>query len=241
MNNALPIFLSFLAGISTVLGGLVIIFKKEYNSQNLSVFLGFSAGIMIGISLFDLLYNSYIYLSNKTNNIILIFIFVILGILIAILIDKLVPKGSNEIGRVGVISLIGIIIHNIPEGIATFITASYDIKLGISFALAIAIHNIPEGIAISIPLFNKTRNIKSTLLFTSIAGFSELLGAIISCIFLSNYINTTTMGILFAIIAGIMLHISFFELLPLSLSNDKKRGIYSLIIGILFILINIYI
>lgn len=241
MNNTLPIFLSFLAGISTVLGGLVIIFKKEYNSQNLSVFLGFSAGIMIGISLFDLLYNSYIYLSNKTNNIILIFIFVILGILIAILIDKLVPKGSNEIGRVGVISLIGIIIHNIPEGIATFITASYDIKLGISFALAIAIHNIPEGIAISIPLFNKTRNIKSTLLFTSIAGFSELLGAIISCIFLSNYINTTTMGILFAIIAGIMLHISFFELLPLSLSNDKKRGIYSLIIGILFILINIYI
>ena len=241
MNNALPIFLSFLAGISTVLGGLIIVFKKEYNSQNLSVFLGFSAGIMIGISLFDLLYNSYIYLSNKTNNIILIFIFVILGILIAILIDKLVPKGSNEIGRVGVISLIGIIIHNIPEGIATFITASYDIKLGISFALAIAIHNIPEGIAISIPLFNKTRNIKSTLLFTSIAGFSELLGAIISCIFLSNYINTTTMGILFAIIAGIMLHISFFELLPLSLSNDKKRGIYSLIIGILFILINIYI
>lgn len=241
MNNALPIFISFLAGISTVLGGLIIVFKKEYNSQNLSVFLGFSAGIMIGISLFDLLYNSYIYLSNKTNNIILIFIFVILGILIAILIDKLVPKESNEIGRVGVISLIGIIIHNIPEGIATFITASYDIKLGISFALAIAIHNIPEGIAISIPLFNKTKNIKSTLLFTSIAGFSELLGAIISCIFLSNYINTTTMGILFAIIAGIMLHISFFELLPLSLSNDKKRGIYSLIIGILFILINIYI
>lgn len=241
MNNALPIFISFLAGISTVIGGLVIIFKKEYNSQNLSVFLGFSAGIMIGISLFDLLYNSYIYLNDKTNNVILIFIFVIIGILIAVLIDKLVPKGSNEIGRVGVISLIGIIIHNIPEGIATFITASYDIKLGISFALAIAIHNIPEGIAISIPLFNKTKNIRSTLLFTSIAGFSELLGAIISCIFLSNYINTTTMGILFAIIAGIMLHISFFELLPLSLSNDKKRGIYSLIIGILFILINIYI
>lgn len=241
MNNALPIFISFLAGISTVLGGLIIVFKKEYNSQNLSVFLGFSAGIMIGISLFDLLYNSYIYLSNKTNNIILIFIFVILGILIAILIDKLVPKGSNEIGRVGVISLIGIIIHNIPEGIATFITASYDIKLGISFALAIAIHNIPEGIAISIPLFNKTKNIKSTLLFTSIAGFSELLGAIISCIFLSNYINTTTMGILFAIIAGIMLQISIFELLPLSLLNDKKKGIYALITGILFILINIYI
>lgn len=241
MNNALPIFISFLAGISTVLGGLIIVFKKEYNSQNLSVFLGFSAGIMIGISLFDLLYNSYIYLSNKTNNIILIFIFVILGILIAILIDKLVPKGSNEIGRVGVISLIGIIIHNIPEGIATFITASYDIKLGISFALAIAIHNIPEGIAISIPLFNKNKSIKNTLLFTTIAGYSELFGAILSCIFLSNYVNTITMGILFAIIAGIMLHISFFELLPLSLSNDKKRGIYSLIIGILFILINIYI
>ena len=78
MNNTLPIFISFLAGISTVLGGLIIIFKKEYNSQNLSVFLGFSAGIMIGISLFDLLYNSYIYLNNKNNNIFLIFIFVLI-------------------------------------------------------------------------------------------------------------------------------------------------------------------
>lgn len=241
MNNVLPIFISFLAGISTVIGGLVIIFKKEYNSQNLSVFLGFSAGIMIGISLFDLLYNSYIYLNNMSNNVILIFTFVIIGILIAVLIDKVVPKENNKIGRVGVISLIGIIIHNIPEGIATFITASYDIKLGISFALAIAIHNIPEGIAISIPLFNKNKSIKSTLLFTTIAGFSELFGALLSCIFLSSYINTNTMGILFAIIAGIMLQISFFELLPLSLANDKKRGIYSLVAGILFILINIYI
>lgn len=241
MNNTLPIFISFLAGISTVLGGLIIIFKKEYNSQNLSVFLGFSAGIMIGISLFDLLYNSYIYLNNKNNSIFLIFIFVLIGILIALLIDKMVPKESNKVGRVGVISLIGIIIHNIPEGIATFITASYDIKLGISFALAIAIHNIPEGIAISIPLFNKNKSIKNTLLFTTIAGFSELFGALLSCIFLSNYVNTITMGILFAIIAGIMLQISIFELLPLSLSNDKKKGIYALITGILFILINIYI
>ena len=241
MNNTLPIFISFLAGISTVLGGLIIIFKKEYNSQNLSVFLGFSAGIMIGISLFDLLYNSYIYLNNKNNNIFLIFIFVLIGILIALLIDKMVPKESNKVGRVGVISLIGIIIHNIPEGIATFITASYDIKLGISFALAIAIHNIPEGIAISIPLFNKNKSIKNTLLFTTIAGFSELFGALLSCIFLYNYINTITMGILFAIIAGIMLQISVFELLPLSLLNDRKKGIYALITGILFILINIYI
>mgnify|MGYP003448484250 CR=1 FL=1 len=73
--------------------------------------------------------------------------------------------------------------------------------IGIPLAEALANGNpIPVGLAsivsaISIPLFNKTKNIKSTLLFTSIAGFSELLGATISCIFLSNYINTTTIKI----------------------------------------------
>lgn len=241
MNNIIPIFISFLAGISTILGGCVILFKENYNSKNLSLFLGFSAGVMIGISLFDLLYNSFIYLNNNDNFVIIIFIYTLIGILIAIIIDKIVPKESSEVGRVGVISLIGIIIHNMPEGIATYITTSYDLKLGISFALAIAIHNIPEGIAISVPLFNKNKSVVKTLLYTSIAGFSELLGAILSCFLLSNFINTNTMGILFSIIAGIMLHISIFELVPLSIKNNKKWGVYSLIIGILFILINILI
>lgn len=234
----IPIFISFLAGISTVLGACVILFKKDYNSRNLSVFLGFSAGVMIGISLFDLLYNSFIYLNNSNLFIIKLFFYVLFGIFIALIIDKIVPKESSEIGRVGVISLIGIIIHNIPEGIATYITTSYDLKLGITFAIAIAIHNIPEGIAIAIPLFNKNKSVVKTILYTSIAGFSELLGAIISHYFLYNFINITTMGILFAIIAGIMLHISIFELIPLSLKNDKKWGVFAAIMGILFILLN---
>lgn len=36
-------------------------------------------------------------------------------------------------------------IHNFPEGLATFVGALSDVKVGAGIACAIIIHNIPEG------------------------------------------------------------------------------------------------
>lgn len=69
---------------------------------------------------------------------------------------------------------------------------------------------------------------------------SEFLGAIVASIFLIGFSNDLFMGCLYAIIAGIMIHISIYELLPTSLKY--KHTIYTylfFIIGIIFMMISI--
>ena len=77
------------------------------------------------------------------------------------------------------------------------------------------------------------------LFYTFISGVSEPLGALLTYLFLSNFINDRIMGFLFGIIAGIMIHISLYELLPTAKSYNKNKVLYLFfIIGILFMVIN---
>jgi len=56
-----------------------------------------------------------------------------------------------------------------------------------------------------------------------ISALSEPLGAIITFLFLKQFITTNIMGYLFAMIAGIMIQISFCELLPQSKSYNMSK------------------
>ena len=87
--------------------------------------------------------------------------------------------------------MIAIILHNLPEGIATFVATSSDVKLGLSLAIAIAMHNIPEGISISVPIYYSTGSKKRAIFYTLVSALSEPLGALLAFIFLKNFINDT--------------------------------------------------
>jgi len=247
MNNvSMAFLLTIIAGFSTMIG-TIFIFYKNKNNKILISSLGFAAGVMITVSLTDLIPESYNLLKNiypLFPRIIYILIFIVTGVIISMLLDKYLPdnKNNNGLYRVGIISMLAIILHNIPEGIATFMATNTNIKLGVSLAIAIALHNIPEGISISIPIYYATKSRGRALLYTFISGISEIFGALLTYIFLSNFINDRIMGFLFSIIAGIMIHISIYELIPTSLSykNNKLTYIF-ILIGISFMLINHFI
>lgn len=244
MNNVVLAFiLTTLAGLSTMIGSFLIFFKS--NEKILISSLAFAAGVMISISITDLLPEAFKLLNNFNLflRIIYILIFICIGVIISMGIDKNIKinKGNN-LYRVGIISMLAIIIHNIPEGIATFMATNSSVKLGLSLAIAIALHNIPEGISISIPIYHATKSRGKALLYTFISGISELFGAIITYIFLSNFINNTVLGFLFSIIAGIMIQISIYELIPTSYSyKNKKLFILFITTGVVFMIINSFI
>ena len=249
MNNVFYSFiLTIIAGLSTMIGTIFVFFKKKNNKILISS-LGFAAGVMITVSLTDLIPESYNLLRNIYPifpRIMYILIFIVTGIILSMMIDKYLPENNNTnnkgLYRVGIISMLAIILHNIPEGIATFMAANTNVKLGISLAIAIALHNIPEGISISIPIYYSTKSRGKALLYTFISGISEVFGALLTYLFLSNFINDRIMGFLFSIIAGIMIHISIYELIPTSLSykNNKLTYIF-ILIGSLFMIINHFI
>ena len=161
-------------------------------------------------------------------------------IVVSFSIDKYLPQDTFNYGKlyhVGIISCLAIIMHNIPEGILTYLTSTADFRLGITLALAIALHNIPEGISISVPIYYSTGSRKRALFYTFISGISEPFGAVLAALFLAPFVNATIMGILYAFIAGIMIHISIYELLNESCSYNKIfLTILSFIFGSIFML-----
>ncbi len=233
-NSTLYAFiLSFLAGISTVIGALIIFFDKNKNNKVVTISLSFAAGVMICVSLTDLLPNCYNMILNTTNSfpkIILTLIFMVFGIIISMLIDKYLPseyenKDKKGLYKIGIISMVAIILHNIPEGIATFITSSNNLKLGVTLTIAIALHNIPEGISIAVPIYHSTNNKKKAILYSLLSGMSEVVGSILAYLFLAPYINDHIMAALYAIIGGIMIHISVYELIPGAYKDSTLKNI----------------
>lgn len=233
-NKCLYAFiLSFLAGISTVIGALVIFFDKRKNNKIVEVSLSFAAGVMMCVSLTDLLPNSFRMILDNNNlfpKIILSLIFMTFGIIISMLIDKYLPDNNlntdnKSLYKIGIISMVAIVLHNIPEGIATFITSNNNLKLGITLTIAIALHNIPEGISIAVPIYHSSNNKLKAFLYALLSGMSEVLGSILAYLFLAPLINDHVMAALYAIIAGIMIHISVYELIPGAYKESTLKNV----------------
>ena len=104
--------------------------------------------------------------------------------------------------------------------------------------IAIALHNIPEGISISIPIYYSTNSKFKAFFYTFISGMSEPLGALISYLFLSRFINEIILGIIYSIIAGMMINISINELYKEAIDYNKKNTIIYFIIGSFIMILN---
>ena len=231
-----------------MVGSFLIFFKFKDISTVLSSSLSFAAGVMITISIIELIPSAINGILQKyylVPGILIALIFIIIGIVVSNCINKYIPDINVDkiedfrLYKVGLISMIAIILHNIPEGIATFMAGNTDIELGLSMAIAIALHNIPEGISISIPIYYSTKSRGKALLYTFISGISEPFGAMITYLFLQPFINDKIMGFLFSIIAGIMIHIATYELLPAANKyKDKNRVVKWIIIGSLIMIVS---
>lgn len=234
--------ITFIAGLSTLLGSFIVLFNISDSKHFVFKSLILSSSVMLTISLFDLIPSSYAHLIKIYDNIpslLIIAIYALFGSLMIYRINKNI-KEDNNLYKIGISSMIAIIIHNIPEGIITYITASNNIKLGILLGITIALHNIPEGITISVPIYYSTGSKRKALIYTLISALSEPFGALIA-FFLINYINNDYFfSLILSFTAGIMIYLSIFELLKESIKDLTLKDflLYSFL-GLIIILISI--
>ena len=228
-NVAIAFGLTIFAGLATGIGGAIAFFAKRTNTSFLSFSLGFSAGVMIFISFTELLNDSHEIISHSYTDEIaawLTFGFFIGGFLIAALIDKIIPAREN------------------PHELRSIEQMDIDcpkrgrklLRLGAFTAIALAIHNFPEGIAVSVPVYYATGSRKKAFFWAALSGLSEPLGAAFGYFILSFFNNPVVLGYVFSIVAGIMIYISFDELLPAAHKYGKHHvAIYGLFSGIILI------
>lgn len=249
----LPFGLTLFAGLSTGIGSAIAFFAKTTNTKFLSVSLGFSAGVMIFVSLVEIFQKARTDLTSVYGDSVGYWITLAAffgGILFIAIIDKLVPSYENphelkkiedvskqsfdkkKLMRMGLFSALAIGIHNFPEGLATFTAAIHDPAYGIAIAVAIAIHNIPEGIAVSVPVYYATGDKKQAFRLSFLSGVSEPVGAIVGYLVLMPFMSPAVFGVLFASVAGIMVFVSLDELLPAAREYGQPHlAIYGLVGG----------
>ncbi len=245
----LAFLLTAISGLSTGVGSLIAFFAKRTNTKFLSAALGFSAGVMVYISFMELMPESLGILgeqfSTRLANIYMLASFFI-GIAFIAIIDFLIPEDENphevhrveELGqnkqlhRTGILMALAIAIHNFPEGLATFASALGSIDIAIPITIAIAIHNIPEGIAVSVPIYQATGSRKKAFWYSLLSGMAEPVGALVGFLFLLPFWTPTIHALLLAFVSGIMVFISFDELLPSAEKYGHHHyGIGGVVIG----------
>ena len=251
------LLLTLIAGAATGIGGALVLFKKKLSSNVLAGALGLSAGVMIFISLAELFpeaQSEITALGSIRHGEAFVLLAFFAGMGIITLIDFLIPEYENPheasglsldsktaavgvleqtgnekaLHRLGLMSALAIAIHNFPEGIATFIGALNDPQMGAGITFAIAIHNIPEGIAVAIPIYYATKSKGKALLYATLSGFSEIIGALLCLAVTAVFGVELNVGgpafpLILAAVAGIMIYISLDELLPTAEKYGKHH------------------
>lgn len=254
--------LTTFAGLATGVGGAIGFFVKKTNIRLLTFLLGLSAGVMVYISFVELLASAQETLSEdygKFNGHLIGLASFSGGMLIAMLIDRLIPESENpheahgaeelhvpvkapandaasaaKMRRSGLLFALAIGVHNFPEGMATFAAGINSLTLGIPIAIAVALHNIPEGITVSVPIYHATGSRKKAFLYSVFSGLAEPVGAGIAMLVLYPFLSETLLSILFASVAGTMVFIAFDELLPMAERwGFHHISIYGIITGML--------
>ena len=229
-NTGVALLITTIAGLSTTIGSILGLWFKDPGPGFISATLGFSAGVMILVSFVELLASGIVHIGFALAH-----VGFFAGMLFMFVVDNLIPHeyfaekspASDEAGgrmyRTSLMVALGIGIHNFPEGMATFIGAMQDVRLGVAIGVAIAIHNIPEGLAVSTPVYLATGSRSKAFWWSFLSGIAEPVGAAIAALFLVHYINDAVLGWVLSIVAGIMVYISLDELIPASREYRKDN------------------
>lgn len=252
------ILFSAVAGIcGTGLGGTILALTRKRTPNLMCYMLSFAGGVMTSIVCFGLLPEAI-----ELSGIIMSIVGLVLGIIVIMLLNRVVDKitatgeeklkihntpeelyhenlllsNRESLLRSGVLMLIAIGLHNIPEGMAIGSGGSHDAQLGLLLAMMIALHNIPEGMAIAAPLLTGGINRGKVVLLTALSGAPTLLGGIIGV--LVGGISDSAVALSLSAAGGAMLYVVFGEIIPQAVIMTKARmttivTLFGIIIGLL--------
>lgn len=244
MNNFIyPLIITSIAGIATLLGNILLFVNLKYKDNLISFALGLSFIVMLMISIFDLIPEGLVLGRLEVGDTKILFIITLLLLLVGYFIVSIIErkiKNNDNLYKIGLLSMISLLIHNIPEGILCALTSSTNLEVGVRFSFMIMIHNIPEGICISLPIYYATKNRGKAFLYTLISSFGEITGALIALLFLNKFLNNSLLYVILIVVAGIMITLSILKILKEGLTYRRYFYlILGIIIGFIIVLLTI--
>jgi ZIP family zinc transporter len=216
----------------TALGAALVFFFKNVNQKLLDGMLGFAAGVMIAASFWSLL-SPAIELAEESDlpSWLPVAIGFLLGGAFLVVADKLLPhlhlgfprkeaEGPKTGWRRGVLLVLAITLHNIPEGLAVGVafgalqsgTTSATLGAALALAFGIGLQNFPEGTAVSVPLHREGMPRLRAFFYGQASGVVEPISGVIGALAVIYVSAILPYALAFA--AGAMIFVVVEELIP---------------------------
>ena len=241
------------AGMATPIGGALALIGRRgaHEERLLALGMGLAGGVLLYLALQGLLPESceeLVSLYGERGHILALGGFAG-GMVVMALLDRLLPGSSHHDNGMRVTgdveekhsllisalaAAVAISIHNIPEGMMLYLTATESPVEGIPVMLAVGMHNIPIGLSIAIPIYYAGYGRMRALLVCLLSGVMELIGAILGAFLTAPMESPLFLGLMLALIAGIMVYVSFDELIPASYSYGRRHAsLFGILLGLL--------
>lgn len=254
--------LSLVGGLSTSIGALFVVLNEAPNLKVLGLLQGFAAGLMLSISFLDLAHNAINSIGFLKGN-----LWFFSGVIFFAIIANFIPepslaqgsdltskkKNKDEGGKdmmkkhrrqvlfSGIITAVGISLHNFPEGMAVFLGSMKGLRVGLNLAVAIALHNIPEGVAVALPVYFATQSKWQAFKLATLSGFAEPLGVIIVAYLFPSSLSPEILEGLLGSVGGVMAFLTLHEMLPLAFDYaGQKQAVKAVFVGMAFMSASLY-
>jgi len=232
-----PLCNSLIAGLSTGIGGLVVLLMGIPSNEAMAGVLGLAAGVMITVSIFDMWLPAIHLFGFWTPS-----LASAVGVGIFLLLEKLIPESlstgdfneeeikgaedNKQAWRLALLMAITLTIHNVPEGIAVVVSSIESQRSGLIMTMAISLHNIPEGLVIATPCYASTGSRRAAILMSLASGLSEPAGAFVAVLVLRPYLDEWVTTHVLACVAGIMVAVSVLEIIPQAVQYNRSRHLW---------------
>jgi ZIP family zinc transporter len=234
-----PVLLSIAAFLSTLTGGLVGLKNKD----RLHRFLGYTAGVLLGVVAFDLLPEIFELVKDGVIDITWPMIALVAGFLGFHIVEKSIlihhanedEYGSHRHPQVGVASALALCVHSFLDGVAIGLGFQAGTEVGVAVAIAVLAHDFTDGLnTVNLLLLNKNKS-RRAFMFLLLDAIAPVLGAASTLLFT---VSDNVIALYLGFFAGFLLYIGSSEILPEAHSKHSSyRTIATTVLGVVFIFV----
>ncbi len=201
--------------VGTGIGAFATALAGTPSRRSLSIMMGLAGGVMLSVVFLDLVPEAV-----EIGGTVYALGGFILGVGATGIVDLLTPhfhfvSGDCERARflrAGLLTGIGIAMHNLPEGLAIGASYAHGSSLGFAVALTIALHNIPEGMAMAAPMCAAKLERTQITMWGALAGLPMALGALAGAAV--GTVSSAVLAVCLGFAGGAMVFITADELIP---------------------------
>jgi zinc transporter ZupT len=222
---------SSLACVVTTAGIYIISKHEAWGRNNTVYFMSFAAGVLISVSFMHIIPKSF--QMNNEAPAFLLAGFLLLYLFNRFLNLYICHEYQGNNFAAGIVPMAGIGLHSFIDGIIYSVTFNVGIFTGVLAAIGMVLHEFPEGIVTFLLLEQAGFNRRKAVIYAFLAaGLSTPLGTLISYPFINNF-SKSTLGILLAVSAGALVYVGASHLLPQVEKENRRYSIISMAVGVL--------